>query len=174
MVVAPDKFKGSAGAHEVSAAIARGIRSVEPQAEIVELPMADGGDGTVALFVESGATARTARVHDPRGREIEATYALEGTRAIVEMASASGLVLLREGERDPWKADSRGTGELILAALDAGARELVIGLGGSATNDAGIGMLRALGARTEPTEVLHGIEKVDLTGLDARLRAAAS
>lgn len=131
--------------------------------------MADGGDGTVALFVESGARACVARVADPLGRPIGATFALDGERAIVEMASASGLVLLAPEERDPRRADSRGTGELILAALDAGAREIVVGLGGSATNDAGIGMLRALGARTEPAGALHGIASVDFSGVDARL-----
>lgn len=133
--------------------------------------MADGGDGTVALFVESGAQARVARVHDPLGRPIEATFALDGERAIVELASASGLVLLDPAERDPWRADSRGTGELILAALDAGAREVVVGLGGSATNDAGIGLMRALGARTEPPGTLHGIVSIDLAQLDPRLRS---
>ena len=132
--------------------------------------MADGGDGTVELFIDAGAERRTACVHDPLGRPIEATFALEGTRAIVEMASASGLVLIKHDERDPWRADSRGTGELILAALDAGAREIVIGIGGSATNDAGIGMLRALGARTTPPDALHGITQIDLAGLDKRLR----
>ncbi|MBV8152289.1 MAG: glycerate kinase [Candidatus Eremiobacteraeota bacterium] len=175
VVVAPDKFKGSASAHEVTSAIARGIRSILPQCEIVELPMADGGDGTVALFVESGAAeARKARVHDPLGREIDATYALfEGTRAIVELASASGLVLLEPDERDPWHADTRGTGELIRAALDAGAREVIVGLGGSATNDAGIGLLRALGVRTTPPSSVHEIEAVDFSQLDSRLAQTA-
>lgn len=132
--------------------------------------MADGGDGTVSLFIESGAKARTAWVHDALGRRVEATFALQGERAIVELASASGLALLDPAELDPWRADTAGTGELIAAALDAGAREIVVAIGGSATNDAGIGMLRALGARTEPPDALHGVRSVDLSGLDARLR----
>jgi glycerate kinase len=131
--------------------------------------MADGGDGTVELFIESGARACTARVDDPLGRPIDATFALDGTRAIVELASASGLVLEKPEERDPWRASSRGTGQLMRAALDAGATEMIIGIGGSANNDAGIGLLRALGARTEPADALHGIEHIDLSGIDPRI-----
>ena len=155
----------------MASAIARGIRRVISAAEIVELPLADGGDGTVELFLEGGAQPRTATVHDPLGRPIEARFALDGERAIVELAGASGLVLLADAERDPWRADSRGTGELIRAALDAGAREIVVGIGGSAVNDAGIGLLRALGARTDPPDALHGIRAVDLSELDPRLRS---
>jgi glycerate 2-kinase len=169
VVIAPDKFKGSASAHEVANAIARGIASIAPSSELVVLPMADGGDGTVELFLDSGACACSANVHDPLGRPITATFALEGERAIVELASASGLVLEKPEERNPWRADSRGTGELIRAALDAGAKAIVIGIGGSANNDAGIGLLRALGARTQPADVLHGIESIDLSGLDPRI-----
>lgn len=131
--------------------------------------MADGGDGTVELFIDSGARACTARVHDPLGRPIDATFALEGTRAIVELASASGLVLEKTDERDPWRASSRGTGELMRAALDAGATEIIIGIGGSANNDAGVGLLRALGARTEPADALHGIQRIDFSGIDPRI-----
>src|SRR5579872_2500882 len=131
--------------------------------------MADGGEGTVDLFLDSGARACTANVHDPRGRAITAKFALDGERAIVELASASGLVLEKPAERDPWRADSRGTGELIRAALDAGAKSVVIGIGGSANNDAGIGLLRALGAKTKPADVLHGIESIDLSGVDPRI-----
>lgn len=168
-MIAPDKFKGSASAHDVARAVGRGIRSVSPAAEVVLRPMADGGDGTVELFLDSGARACSASVHDPLGRNIIATFALEGERAIVELASASGLVLEKPDERDPWRADSRGTGELIRAALDAGATSIVIGIGGSANNDAGIGLLRALGAKTQPADALHGIERIDLSGLDPRL-----
>ena len=169
VVIAPDKFKGSASAHDVAQAIARGIRSVSPASEIAVHPMADGGDGTVELFLDSGARSFRADVHDPRGRPISATFAVDGTRAIVELASASGLVLEKDNERDPWRADSRGTGELIRAALDAGANEVIVGIGGSANNDAGIGMLRALGATTQPPDALHGIESIDLSNIDARL-----
>ena len=131
--------------------------------------MADGGDGTVELFVESGARACTVKVHDPLGRVVDARFALDDTRAVIELASASGLVMLRGDERDPWRTDTRGTGELLLAALDAGVREIVIGIGGSATNDAGVGILRALGARTDPPDALHGIRSIDLSGIDARI-----
>jgi glycerate 2-kinase len=169
VVIAPDKFKGSASAHEVAHAIQRGLRSVSPASELILRPMADGGDGTVELFLDSGARACTANVHDPLGRPISAKFALDGERAIVELASASGLVLEKREERDPWRADSRGTGELIRAALDAGAKAIVIGIGGSASNDAGIGLLRALGAKTRPANALHGIESIDLSGLDPRI-----
>jgi glycerate kinase len=131
--------------------------------------MADGGDGTVELFLDSGARACTANVHDPLGRVISAKFALDGEQAIVELASASGLVLEKPEERNPWRADSRGTGELIRAALDSGATSIVVGIGGSAINDAGIGLLRALGARTQPANALHGIESIDLGGLDPRI-----
>jgi|SRR5579872_1610479 len=131
--------------------------------------MADGGEGTVELFLDSGARAWTANVHDPRGRPIAAKFAVDGERAIVELASASGLVLEKPEERDPWRADSRGTGELIRTALDAGAKSIVIGIGGSAINDAGIGLLRALGVKTQPADALHGIESIDLSGLDPRV-----
>ncbi|MGA3038715.1 MAG: glycerate kinase [Vulcanimicrobiaceae bacterium] len=169
VVIAPDKFKGSASAHEVANAVARGIASISPGSDLVARPMADGGDGTVELFLDSGARECTAIVHDPLGRQITAKFALDGERAIVELASASGLVLETPRERDPWRADSRGTGELIRAALDAGAKAIVIGIGGSANNDAGIGLLRALGATTQPIDALHGIESIDLSGLDTRL-----
>ncbi len=168
-MIAPDKFKGSASAHDVARAIARGLRSVAPDSELSLRPMADGGDGTVELFLDSGARVCTANVHDPLGRPITAKFALDGERAIVELASASGLVLEKLKERDPWRADSRGTGELIRAALDAGAEAIVIGIGGSANNDAGIGLLRALGAKTQPANALHGIESIDLSGLDPRI-----
>ena len=172
VVVAPDKFKGSATAHQVARALAQGIRSVAPEVEIVCVPMADGGDGTVDLFLDAGWQRKTARVHDALGRLVDARFAVDGERAVVELASASGLALLTADERDPWRADTFGTGELIGAALDAGAREIIVGIGGSATNDAGIGMLRALGARTEPPKALHGISRIDLSGLDRRLAGA--
>lgn len=170
VVIAPDKFKGSAGAGRVAAALARGFRSVLDGVDIVEIPMADGGEGTVAAFLDAGASAVRAQVHDALGRPLVAEFALDGSRAVLEMATAVGLRRLRPFERDPWRADSAGLGELILAALDAGAQSLVIGIGGSATMDAGIGLLRALGARTEPPMRLHGIESIDLSGIDRRLR----
>ena len=134
----------------VAAAIARGFRRVMPDAQLDELPLADGGEGTVhALVSATHGRIRTARVHDPLLREIDAEWGIlgDGRTAVVEMAAASGLPLLREAERDPRITSTRGTGELILAAAASGAHRIVVGIGGSATNDGGAGMARALGYR---------------------------
>jgi glycerate kinase len=150
VLIAPQSFKGSADAVAVAAAIARGVRTVWPDAETVELPLADGGEGTVrALVRATRGDLRTARVHDPLLREIDAEWGVLGDRttAVVEMAAANGLPLLREDERDPRITSTRGTGELILTAAMSGAHRIVIGIGGSATNDGGAGMARAFGYR---------------------------
>jgi glycerate kinase len=150
VVIAPQSFKGSADAVAVAAAIARGVRAVWPRAETLEMPLADGGEGTVrALVTATHGELRTARVHDPLLREIDAEWGLLGDRktAVVEMAAANGLPLLREIERDPRVTSTRGTGELILAAAMSGAHRLIVGIGGSATNDGGAGMARAFGYR---------------------------
>ena len=150
VVIAPQSFKGSADAVAVASAIARGTRRVWPRAVCVELPLADGGEGTVhALLRATDGEWHRARVHDPLGREIAAAWGVLGDRktAVVEMAAASGLPLLREEERDPRVTSTRGTGELILAAAASGAQRIVIGIGGSATNDGGAGMARAFGYR---------------------------
>jgi glycerate kinase len=150
VLIAPQSFKGSADAVAVAAAIARGVRSAWPDAEVVELPLADGGEGTVrALVSATRGELRRARVHDPLLREIDAEWGVLGDRttAVVEMATANGLPLLRESERDPRITSTRGTGELILAAAMTGAHRIVIGIGGSATNDGGAGMARAFGYR---------------------------
>jgi glycerate 2-kinase len=139
--------------------------------------MADGGEGTVDVFLERGATRKSALVHGPLGKPVEAVYALCDGTAILEMASASGLALLDESEYDPMHTDTFGTGELIRAALDAGAKRLIVGVGGSATNDAGVGMLRASARflRADGTTVAGGVASyehltaIDLQGLDARL-----
>ena len=150
VVIAPQSFKGSADAVAVAAAIARGLRRVWPRAECLEVPLADGGEGTVHALVRatSGELRRT-RVHDPLLREIDAEWGMLGDRttAVVEMAAASGLTLLRDDERDPRITSTRGTGELILAAAMTGAHRIVVGIGGSATNDGGAGMARAFGYR---------------------------
>jgi glycerate kinase len=182
VVVAPDKFKGSLDAAGVAAALAAGVHDVVPDAGCVLIPMADGGDGTVDAFIASGASARTDRVTGPLGEPVDATYARDGATAIVEMAAASGLALL--GERlAARRATTRGTGELLRDALDGGATRIVLGIGGSATTDGGAGALAALGARflddagesLEPVpEALARVARVDLSGLDARLRPAAS
>jgi glycerate kinase len=150
VVIAPQSFKGSADAVAVAGAIARGVRRAWPDAAIVELPLADGGEGTVrALVRATSGELRRARVHDPLLREIDAEWGVLGDRttAVVEMAAANGLPLLDRDERDPRITSTRGTGELILAAAASGAHRIVIGIGGSATNDGGAGMARAFGYR---------------------------
>jgi glycerate 2-kinase len=143
-LVAPDSFKGTFSAREVAAAIAAGLRSAEREA--VELPVADGGEGTMEVLVNAlGGELRTATVSDPLGRPIEAGFALlPGGAAVVETAQASGLGLVDESERDAWAATTRGTGELIVAAVEAGAEKVIVTVGGSATTDGGAGAIEAL------------------------------
>jgi glycerate kinase len=179
VVIAPDKFKGSLDAAAVAAALAAGVRDVVPDAVCDLVPMADGGDGTVEAFLAAGATPRTVQVSGPLGAPVHATYARDGATAIVEMAAASGLTLLRE-PRAARRASTRGTGELLRDALDGGATRIVLGIGGSATTDGGAGALAALGARffdahgaeLKPVpEALSTVARIDLAGLDARLRS---
>ena len=147
VLVAPDSFKGTLSAAEVAAAVAAGVRDTGLDA--VEMPVADGGEGTMdALLAALGGERRTARVSGPLGRPVEAEYALidGGERAVVEMAQASGLTLVPEAERDAFAASTQGTGELIAAAAADGAREVVVTVGGSATTDGGAGALKALDA----------------------------
>jgi glycerate kinase len=141
VLVAPDSFKGTFSAADVAAAIARGLRAGGREA--VELPIADGGEGTMEAL---GGVVRTAVVSDPLGRPVEARFALseDGRRAVVETAEASGLRLVSEDERDAFAASTRGTGELIAAAVEAGARSVAVAVGGSATTDGGAGALAAL------------------------------
>lgn len=150
IVIAPDSFKESLSALEVAEAIKNGFQTVYPDAEYVLVPMADGGEGTVEALVAvtDGNIVRT-QVTGPLGNQVDAHYGLlgDGNTAVIEMASASGLHHALLAERDPCVATSRGTGELVRHALDAGVRHIIVGLGGSATNDAGIGMLMSLGAK---------------------------
>jgi glycerate 2-kinase len=144
-LVAPDSFKGTFSAQEVAAALARGLRSAGREA--LELPVADGGEGTLdALLSTLDGSLRSAPVTDPLGRPVEASFGLidDGRVAIVEMARASGLGLVAEDERDAWAASTRGTGELIVAAAEAGAERVIVTVGGSATTDGGAGALEAL------------------------------
>jgi glycerate kinase len=144
-LIAPDAFKGTFSAAEVAAAIARGIRAAGGAAE--ESPVADGGEGTIDVLLEAlGGEERSALCHDPLGRPIEARWAWLGDsrKALVEMARASGLALLAPGERDAEAASSAGTGELLIAARDAGAREAILAIGGTATSDGGTGALEAI------------------------------
>jgi glycerate 2-kinase len=143
-LVAPDSFKGTFSASEVAAAIASGLRATGREA--VELPVADGGEGTMEVLVGAlGGELRTVTASDPLGRPVEAAFALlpDGT-AVVETAQASGLGLVDERERDAWAATTRGTGDLIVAAADAGAERVIVTVGGSATTDGGAGAVEAL------------------------------
>jgi glycerate 2-kinase len=149
ILIAPDKFKGSLNAQEVAENIVTGLRDVLPDAEIEIMPMADGGEGTAEAICEarSGSWLKC-RAHDPIGREIDARYAWieDGKLAVMEMSEAAGIRRLSESERDPARASTFGVGEMILdAANRGGANEIIIGLGGSATNDGGFGMAKALG-----------------------------
>jgi glycerate 2-kinase len=144
-LVAPDSFKGTFSAAEVAAAIASGLRAAGREAE--ELPVADGGEGTMEALVRAlGGELHTETVSDPLGRPVEAPWALlpDGKTGAVEMAKASGLGLVGEDESDPWAATTRGTGELIVAAARAGARTVMVTVGGSATTDGGAGAVKAL------------------------------
>jgi glycerate 2-kinase len=150
VVIAPDKFKGSLTAIQVAAAISRGVLAAAPDATVDLVPMADGGEGTVdALVAATGGVIREARVTGPLGEPVAARFGLlgDGRTAVLEMAAASGLVLVPPDRRDPLVATTRGTGELLLLARAAGARRVIVGIGGSATNDGGAGMGQALGYR---------------------------
>ncbi|WP_405178762.1 glycerate kinase [Nocardia sp. NBC_01377] len=147
VVLAPDKFKGSSSAPEVAGAIASGIARVRPDTELVLMPVADGGDGTVDAFVAAGWQRIEVDAPGPTGVVGVATYAMRGETAVVELAAAVGLVKLPRGVPDPLGASTFGLGVVVADALDRGAVEIVIGLGGSASSDGGAGMLRALGVR---------------------------
>lgn len=146
ILIAPNSMKGSLDAAAFSDCLEAGFRSVSPVFAIRKVPVADGGDFTGRILCEAlSANLFTETVADPLGRSVEAVYGIAGSTAIIEMASASGLRLLKHGERKPLEATSRGTGQLILAALERGCRRIILGAGGSATIDGGIGMLEALG-----------------------------
>ncbi len=180
VLIAADKFKGSLTAVQVAERVTAGLRRIAPRVEVEALPVADGGDGTVAAAVAAGFERHEVRVAGPLGDEVAAAFALREGTAVVEMAEASGLQRLPAGTFAPLTASTYGTGELLRAALDAGARTIVFGVGGSATTDGGAGMLAALGARFldedgEPVPPGGGslgeLATADLTGLDARLAA---
>ncbi|WP_313357769.1 glycerate kinase, partial [Microbacterium sp.] len=135
ILIASDKFKGSATGSEVATALADGIREIIPDAVVDAAPVADGGEGTVDAAVASGFTPVTVSVTGPTGHPVDATFAVREEQAIIEMAAASGLDVLPGGEKDALGATSRGTGELIVAALDRGATSIVLGVGGSACTD---------------------------------------
>lgn len=178
VLIAADKFKGSLTAVQVAEHVTAGLRRVEPGLDVVPLPVADGGDGTVAAAVAAGFERREAEVTGPLGAPVTAAFALRDGTAVVEMAEASGLQLLPPGTFAPLTATTRGTGELLLEAAAQGARTIVLGVGGSATTDGGAGMLTALGARlldADGNDVgpggggLRDLAEADLSRLDPRL-----
>ena len=181
IVIAPDSFKESLSAPEVAQAIARGWLAVHPDAEIALCPMADGGEGTVdAVLAAAGGERRELSVMGPLASPVNAHWGWLGDgTAVIEMAAASGLHWVPSAQRDARVTSSYGTGELITAALDAGATRIILGLGGSATNDGGSGLLRALGVRFLDAggnelrpggAALASLQRVDLSGLDERLQ----
>ncbi len=146
IVVASDSFKGSLTSIEVAQAVTRGILAVYPDCQVIPVNVADGGEGTVETIVEAlGGRTISTNVSDPLGRPIQVRYGIAHDMAIIEMAAASGLPLLQPEERNPWFTSTYGTGEMIMHALQQGCRHFLVGIGGSATNDAGTGMLQALG-----------------------------
>jgi glycerate kinase len=181
VLIAPDKFKGSATASEVADRLAAGIRRTVPDARVTLLPVADGGDGTVEAALAAGFSRHEANVAGPVGDPVRAAYALRDDTAVIEMAEASGLRRMPGGHLAPLHAGTYGTGQLIRAALDAGAEKIVLGVGGSASTDGGAGALTALGSRLLDAGgaqlpggggALDRLAAADLTGLDARLSAA--
>ncbi len=181
IIVAPDSFKGSVSALGVAEAMERGIHAVFPAAQVLKVPIADGGEGTVeALVAATGGKLMHSEVQGPLGAPVRAHWGIsgDGATAFLEMASASGLPLIAKEQRDPCVTSTYGTGQLMKAALDAGLRRIVIGIGGSATNDGGTGMARALGVRfldaqgadlPEGGAALARLAQIDLSGLDPRL-----
>lgn len=183
IVIAPDSFKESMSAPRAAAAMARGVRAVLPRAQVVEVPMSDGGEGfTRAVTACLGAQIRRVETIDALGRPTIGQMAVAGTTAVMEMATCCGLELIAPEERDILGSDTRGVGRLIRAALDAGARRILLGIGGSATNDGGAGMLAELGLgllgpggrRIGPApRDLAALERIDASGLDARLASVS-
>lgn len=181
IIIVPDSFKESMSAFEATEVMEAGFKKALPNAEYIKIPMADGGEGTVQALVDAtyGEIVQKT-VTGPDGKPINAFYGITGDRntAIIEMATASGLHLMKKEERTPLKTTTKGTGELILAALNEGIRHIIIGIGGSATNDGGVGMAQALGARFldknsqligDGGGALGDLQRIDLKDLDPRL-----
>lgn len=181
IVIAPDSYKESLSAADVASAIESGFREIYPDAEYVKLPVADGGEGTVdAMVAATQGRVISVNVTGPLGEPVAGFYGVSGDErcAFIEMAAASGLELLSPEQRNPLKTTSWGTGELIQHALDLGVKRIIIGLGGSATNDGGAGMVQALGAKlltADNQQIPYGgagletLVKIDISELDSRL-----
>jgi glycerate kinase len=181
IVVAPDKFKGSLPATHVAAAIAAGLHAGRPGAQLVTIPVADGGEGTVDAAIAAGFERIPVTAAGPTGDPVRASYARRGKVAVVELACVCGLARLPGGRLAPLTASSLGAGEVLRAALEAGAHRIILGVGGSASTDGGAGLLEALGARVldargEPADrggrALHDVAALDLTGLHPALYPA--
>ena len=186
IILAPDSFKGSLTSLEVAEAMEAGIKRALPDADCIRIPMADGGEGTVQSLLDAvGGELISCSVKGPAGQKVAAAYGMlaDGRTAVIEMAAASGLALVRGSSKNPLKTTSYGTGELIRDALDRGARKIILGIGGSATNDGGTGMAQALGVvfrdgegrvirETGAGGMLHKIESVDLSCVHSRLQQA--
>lgn len=185
IVLAPDSFKESMTAKEVCKAMEKGIKNADNKIHCIHVPMADGGEGTMQSLIDAtNGKIYSLKVKDPLGQEVEAQYGIlgDGVTGILEMASASGIQLVPPRERNPLITTTYGTGQLIKACLDKGVKRLLIGIGGSATNDGGVGALQALGARfldIEGQELgfgggnLHKLANIDLTDFDIRLKNTA-
>jgi glycerate kinase len=181
ILIAPDSYKNSLSAMEVADSVKKGLRKSLPGAEIRTLPMADGGEGTVVSLIDAtGGRLVKVKVHDPLMREIESSYGItgDGSMAVIEMAAASGIQLLRKEEKNPWITTTYGTGELIFAALENGCKTILLGIGGSATNDCGTGMAMAMGIKFldrngDPVKqgggALGEIHRIDMSGQDPRI-----
>jgi glycerate kinase len=180
IIIAPDSFKGSNSAVLIANSIEKGIRKVISNAEVVKLPIADGGEGTVdALVIGASGIEKEITVINPLGKKIKAKYGILGNKtAVIEMAAASGLTLVPEKKRNPMITTSYGTGQLIKAALDEDCKKIILGIGGSATNDGGLGMAQALGISFKDNKgnelgygggVLESLYKIDTSNLDTRL-----
>jgi glycerate kinase len=182
IVIAPDSFKESLTAMAVANEIEAGFREIFPDAEYCKLPVADGGEGTVQAMIDaSGGKLVSLEVTGPLGEPVSAFYGLmgDGHTAVIEMAAASGLELVAPAQRNPLRTTSYGTGQLILHALNSGARRFVLGVGGSATNDGGAGMLQALGGKLFDATgadlaagggALNMLDRIDFSGLDVRIK----
>ena len=180
IVIAMDSFKGSVDSRTAGEAVATGVRRADAAASVTVVPFADGGEGTVDAIIAAGGRLCQKTVAGPTGVPVAATYGIKGEAAVIEMAAAAGLVLVPKEARDPMHTTTFGVGELICDALDKGCRRLIVGIGGSATNDGGTGLLSALGVRflgADGAPVARGakglaeIERIDLSGLDERLAA---
>ncbi|WEV74330.1 glycerate kinase [Bifidobacterium sp. ESL0798] len=180
VLLATDSFKGSASSIEVEKLLERGIRRVVPDCTVLEYPIADGGEGTVeAVMASKGGDLRDVHVRGPLGADVVAKYVLSDDDAIIEMAQASGLTLIEQNRENALNASTFGVGQMILDALDAGAKRIFIGLGGSATSDGGVGMAKALGVRFFNADGeyvpcglagLENLTSIDWSGADPRIR----